>query len=289
MTNIDREFEDLDTAFRGLAGTPLLFVPNYGNIGDALIAAATYQAFDKHDIKFLLPSQQTEGLGDLIYGGGGNLTGRYPEARKKIAQAKKDGMRVTILPHTIRNESMVINRLDNDDRIFCRDLNSLRWAGGRACSNVFLAPDMAFYLSAEQVFSERSAILENSSVDLLAQYDLISEIVNEYRAQTSGRVAYFLRRDGERKYGSINRVPSLDPSNLVIANWEPDEVFLFTLFLLETCSDWDLVITDRLHIAIACSLLNRPAMLLDNSYGKNASMMMTWHKLMPTVMMMQEI
>jgi hypothetical protein len=36
-------------------------------------------------------------------------------------------------------------------------------------------------------------------------------------------------------------------------------------------------------------LLPNTAKLLDNSYGKNASMMMTWHKLMPTVMMMQEI
>jgi exopolysaccharide biosynthesis predicted pyruvyltransferase EpsI len=289
MIKIDREFDELDITLRELNTVPVLFVPNFGNIGDALIAAGTYQAFANHGINYVLPGQQTDDVHNLIYGGGGNLTGLYPEARKTIIQAKKDDLRVTILPHSIRNESMVINRLDSNDRIFCRDLDSLRWVGGRACSNIYLAPDMAFYLSAERVFSKRTLIVENSSAELLAQYDLISDIVRDYRAQTVGRVAYFLRRDGERKFGTINQVASLDPSNLIIANWEPDEVLLFTLFLLETCSDWDLIITDRLHIAIACALLKRPAMLLDNIYGKNASMMTTWHKLMPTVMMMQEI
>lgn len=62
----------------------VLYIPNPGNAGDALIAAATYQVLDDLGINYLIKRHKDDMESDVsgrvvIYGGGGNL----------IAQSKK--------------------------------------------------------------------------------------------------------------------------------------------------------------------------------------------------------
>ena len=46
------------------------------------------------------------------------------------------------------------------------------------------------------------------------------------------------------------------------------EVSFISMFMLSAIDSFDVIVTDRLHVAIAATLLNKEVYILDNSYGK---------------------
>jgi exopolysaccharide biosynthesis predicted pyruvyltransferase EpsI len=64
---------DLAAFFHNLQ-EKIYFLPNPGNAGDSLIAAATFQFFDKHSIVYeVVTNDNFDSSGKIVaYGGGGN-------------------------------------------------------------------------------------------------------------------------------------------------------------------------------------------------------------------------
>src|SRR4051812_661274 len=82
-----------------------VYMPNVGNLGDDLIAAATIQQFDRHGLNWTLMVGGKENLrpGDvLVYGGGGSLVGLYKGGIACLEFLSRLGPPVVVLPHTVR-------------------------------------------------------------------------------------------------------------------------------------------------------------------------------------------
>ena len=99
-------------------------------------------------------------------------------------------------------------------------------------------------------------------------YDKVSLAIQDTK---DFRVGYFLRSDKE---GIMNKsdISGIDLSDFGGACWcNSGLAFVTTKLFLAFVDRFDIIVTDRLHIAIAAAKLGKKVLALDNSYGKISS------------------
>lgn len=267
--------EDL---LRTLRGDAVVFVPNPGNAGDGLIAAAEYFLLRDLGISFRVADANapSDVRSDevVVYGGGGNLVGLYDNARKYLGSCHKHARKVIVLPHTIRENEDFLRELGGNVTVFCREQESFDHVKiVNPALDCILADDMALILPVESIL-KRSKTLGYHSGDRLslrflkrlfrtAKYTLKSgfrfEVLDAFRGDIEG-----CGRDQGRLNVDVSQAYSGDDMSEAACRETAYSVFTFL------CK-FDKVRTDRLHVCIAAALLGKEVEFHDNSYGKNSS------------------
>lgn len=255
-------------------GGDVFYYPNPGNAGDALIATATWQCFDRLGIRprVTRPAKLPK-RAHIILGGGGNLVPRY----RFIADAlqtclDKQVSRCVLLPHTIRGHEALLGRLDERFTLLCRDQLSLEHVRQHAPrAHVQLVDDMALGLDIEALQQRTQSLTHRLS--LLVDRPWIKRRKKWKRALTrqqpdaTGKLE-ILRSDGEAN----TEQPSARDKDLMdfyLTRCQKragcDQVAMDLVQLLGTMKS---VRTDRLHVALPAALLGLEVEILDNNYGK---------------------
>jgi exopolysaccharide biosynthesis predicted pyruvyltransferase EpsI len=236
---------------RPLAGRDVALLPNNGNLGDALIHAATLQALARAGVSARVVDGDRPERGDvLLIGGGGNLIDRYEHLLPRLLTLHARFDEVVILPHTIYGDRIAAGfaELGPNVRAVCRERHSYDFLRGilRQPGQLLLSDDMAFHFD----------------------YD-------PYRAAGAGTLNAF-RLDGERTDVAIppDNVDLSDAISLPgrpfprdfwkVPYW-PEYIDAFLTAIAASAH----VRTNRLHVAVAAGMLGKTVELFDNDYYKN--------------------
>ena len=229
------------------------YIPNPGNLGDMLIATATLNFFRKNKIHFSSWRKKSHNK-YIVYGGGGIWTADYVRSWKKLLPIFQKAKKVVILPSSFNNCPELIGVLDERFVVFCRERKSydyLMAAGTKA--KIILDHDMAFRMSD---FDNKVVIGESER-----------QILNRIEWNNIPQKAYFMRQDREsRQFVKTD----LDVSGLSegFSDSSVDTINFCSALMLNVVNKANVVVTDRLHVAIAGLLLGKEVFMLDNSYGK---------------------
>lgn len=235
------------------------YIPNPGNLGDILIAAATISFFKENHLNFSLYAEQKEGK-NIVFGGGGGWAWlkAKPNGLERFFKLFKNAEKVIILPSSFYQCDKFIDLLDEKFTLFCREKSSFDYLKSKNLkSKVILDHDMAFRMSPnilkEQLF--------------LSNYDLniLKEIQN--KLNNINKAPKFLRQDDE----SINHSGTdLDLSRCMGLSENSSEKHILSWGKLMLCivDTFDTIITDRLHVGVAALLMGKNIFWLDNSYKK---------------------
>ncbi|MBD7970808.1 polysaccharide pyruvyl transferase family protein [Paenibacillus gallinarum] len=270
--------------------------PLHDNGGDLLIMKGTEKFFEDYNInvlarycindfpkKITIPKDCT-----IVLHGGGNFGDLYPNyqgLRERIIQ-RYPNHRIVILPQTIYFENQsecdksaaIINN-HKDIHLFVRDKVSLELAHEKFSScNLYLSPDMAHQLwpivSLKESSKEMLCFLRLDKEANGSQERKELKSDNDY--QDWGTL-YTFREQLTIKI--ISKMISLKgrvgirlPMNSI---W-----YLYSEHLLNKALNlfgtYKMVKTSRLHGHILSCLMDKPHILVDNSYGKNSNYYHTW-------------
>lgn len=255
--------EDLDI-FRSNLPNKFIYIPNPGNAGDSLIAAATYQVFDTLNFDYTV-QLTPENLKDktVVLGGGGNLIPLYKEMHGFISAALEQGAsRIILLPHTVRGNEELLYRLRSNDLIFSRDKRTTEYLKQYGNFQVKEAFDMALVFSASLFWEKQKEYRDLARVfaKIFAENNTLYHFI--------GSQGNFFRTDGE---ATDMVIPSdnVDLSLLFQFGVQPDNAEKSVACLMKVLSTCETVHTNRLHVGVAAAHLGKKVTLFDNNYGKN--------------------
>ena len=289
---------DLEDFLAGLRHEPqpILYIPNPGNAGDALIAHATRQMFDRLDLDYewvndyrsFDPSGRV-----VIYGGGGNLVPLYAVASGALRWADGRARRLILLPHTVSGHEELLAALGPATDLVCRERVSYDHVRGTVRrASCYLADDLALSIDAGATLASPPAPLPALPLYLrralyrlrlspsrrryvasprkLRQSDRMFEARKAVLVQGAapGGLNAF-RTDGEQT-GIPIPIDNLDLSKLFYYGTRNADVCHTTaLHLLRYLDTFDEVHTNRLHLAIGSAVLGKRVLIQSNSYFKN--------------------
>lgn len=226
----------------------IVYIPNPGNVGDSLIGLGTLHIFEKYGIKYTI-GHHTKKYNNqiLVYGGGGNLTGIWHDCENFLLSNHKNNTCI-ILPHTITNiDSLPTNPEIIKNVIFiCRELVSFGYIK-KFNANAYISHDMSFNINKSflQQFCLQSIPYNETYCFRTDQEKLLDHSFNDQNNDISLTLRYPEYKNIHKKY-------------LI-------ESYVFFQFI----SKYHTIYTDRLHVAIAGSLLNKEVFLYPNIYFKN--------------------
>lgn len=230
-----------------------LFVPNGGNLGDALIAAATIQRFERAGIpwQFLRGQRRSVTPHDLlVHGGGGSMVSAYAGGIGCLSGMLELGAPVVVLPQSIEGHEDFW-RGARGVTVFCRDRASLARMGRFGAVESMLADDMAVGLAlSEEPYAAAVAV----GVGMRGPGG--RGPLRAFRTDAEAR--------GPAPAGSVDVSALAHPSMASAAS-----IVAHACILLSSIAGHSSIETDRLHVAIAGALLGIDTTLHDNSYGKN--------------------
>jgi len=247
MQDREKQFKLLLEHLKKYRGGEVVFIPNPGNAGDLLIAYACIQMIEYLGIIYRL-GRFNESFTDeiLLYGGGGNLIGEYPNC-KQFLEENMTRNEITLFPCTIKDEDEIVSKFNEKITVFCRENISYEYVKKlhQKPANVYTAPDASLWIQSTAFFKSK---------------------------KRKGLGTLF-RTDNEKKSDiHIRNTNNLDISLLLMQELQyitREIIQDVSLKLLDFVSNFEKVKTDRLHIAIACHLTQTPCELYTNSYWKN--------------------
>lgn len=234
------------------------YMPNSGNMGDALIASATLNWFDKKNLKYHRTTKD-EFPKNFVYGGGGVWLQTWIEGLKPVLEKMTKAQKIIILPSSFNNVPELIDILDERFVIFCREQKSYNYLiSQNTKAKIILDHDMAFRL--DKNFKPQP-IPTSRNLKALAKKlkKTISTLPQEVK---------LFRTDSE---AIDNKKTDFDLSDSLgwFDPYETKESLDFgATTMLSFVSNFKTIQTDRLHVAIASALMGKDVMLFDNSYGK---------------------
>ena len=232
------------------------YIPNAGNMGDGLIAKSTYDFFERNHLDY---EQYTSGFPEiLVYGGGGIwVKDHYKIAYEPILNLMDNAKKVVILPSSIYECEDLIKRLDSRYVVFCREkmtYDYLLKQGTKA--QIYLDHDMALRLK-ESAFQGEGDLSLGSRRSLYGMHSRLPKI---------GSMLVALRSDVE---SNLSLPTDFDISSAFFSRrMTKSESCYAAALILSSVDQYDCVVTDRLHVGIAASLMGKQVFLLDNNYGK---------------------
>jgi exopolysaccharide biosynthesis predicted pyruvyltransferase EpsI len=207
-----------------------------GNYGDSLIWHGTMKLLEGLDIAVNYVDENSGNPNKtLLIDGGGNLVDYYHDVRNCLERTKDRYQNIIILPHTIYGEKQkeLLRSLNNNIAIFCRERMSYEFVSKHARNcEVYLWHDTAFYNKLDQIKSGAG-------------------VLNAFRNDVE----------------SIKKNIPADNNDLSRNGYAKKPLDQF----LQTISLYTVINTDRLHVAIAATLMGKRVNLFANSYYKNAA------------------
>lgn len=290
--------QGLEAELAALAtGEEVLFVANPGNAGDALIASATYQLFERWRIRYRVVISSDHRISDsdvlnktVVLAGGGNLVPEYRDAARFIERFAGTARRFVLLPASIREATPLLESISTRATIFCRERYSFEQLQAELPrADVRLADDLAFQLDCDALMTSTRPSLFAGVLGMEGAWTLPSPDYHAWERQLIMRAIKrefikSIRRMGHR---SNNRVlnsfrTDSEAATLIVPerNLDCSRSFDFGVEspflarysahrLLEFLSRFDLIRTDRLHVCIAGLLLAKRVEFFANSYYKN--------------------
>ncbi len=254
-----------------------MYFPNPGNAGDALIAAATWQVFDRLGIR----PQATRPPGflenaDIILGGGGNLVPYYQDMRFALECCLEKGVRKCILlPHSIRGHEDLLARLDERFTLCCREIPSYEHAKLHASkARVVLLDDMAVGMDFEALRARTSTIAHR--IGLLFDKDWQKYHRKWRRALArchpdKNGILTVMRSDLESVAGERGGRAYDLPRYYEIQGVQRAGCEQVARDIADHLCRARVVVTDRLHMAIPAIILGIAVQPIDNVYSKLSS------------------
>lgn len=279
---------DIQTYLRDFKGQHIHYLPNPGNAGDSVIAAATYQCLNRIGIPYTIPSwPRFSAAGKTVfYGGGGNLVGTSTYAYARVSQLHKDAARLVILSHTVRDIDDLLRTFGTNVTMICRERTSYNYVQSfNGPYTTLLAHDMAFSLDPSPLLDSsrspsRGTVFLHYAWSVLSGHgrtnprNLARLLLDQPRGTvpdraTMGPVLNVFRLDGERT--DIEPPPqNVDLSAVFSYGVGPEVVANYTAArLLSTLNQFDEIHTNRLHIAISSAILGKSVKFYTNNYYKN--------------------
>lgn len=255
----------VEEVLRPLRNRSVLFMPNSGNAGDSLINVASTHCLDRMSIRFRTVGAGAKVDGEtVLLGGGGNFIPAYGTIRKAFESFLDTAREIILLPHTIRGNEDLLQRMGSNVTLIARDVESYRHATEVATkARVLLGHDMAFHTDVERLLqSSDAAVLYQPAFEEA----LATRKVNLAALQAKEKV-FFARHDVERA-GSIGGSDADISAIFALGTW-PGKAELSAWCFLEMIRTAPPIISDRLHVGIGAALLGKACTLHDNSYGKN--------------------
>jgi len=269
--NIDRFLEGYRRKF-------IFFRPNPGNAGDALIGLAALRLLEKHGIKYKIADENSDLSGEIVfYSGGGNLVKYYSHSAKFISKWKSKVKEFVLLPHTVNGHEDLLSSLGDNVTIFCRERKSYNYVKGYSnIKSVFLSNDLAFNLNYDEGLVKPSS--PNTLIRISPPKTILKALIKKEKPPN-----FFIKRIDISKTLNAFREDvesagyKLPEGNIDLSHWCNQKVEMLTKAVMEesssrlasTINKFDLIRTDRLHIALTGAKLNKRVDLFNNSYDKN--------------------
>lgn len=288
---IDTALEDLVDVSRPVA---LLDYPDHGNPGDAAIWLGTTRWLAEHGVDVLYVSdyltfdqralKRRLGRGTILFHGGGNVGALYPEHehfRQQVIEAFPDHP-IGLLPQTL--ELTAPDVVNDAARFLAR--HPKVWALGRDAPSTEilrahmgdrarLCPDMALTLTPS--LPRREAEFD---VVTISRSDRESAVQSAMHAAPGEYVTDWItsrvhRRDLRLRMRIATRATNRSSRLTSVLPYDLNARFVMREGL-DVLSRGRVVISDRLHVHILCTLLGKPHVSLDNRYGKLRAFRDTW-------------
>jgi exopolysaccharide biosynthesis predicted pyruvyltransferase EpsI len=177
---------------------------------------------------------------------------------------------VVILPSSFYNIPQLLEKFDERFIIFCRDKKSYHYLKKtKTKATVILGHDLTLQMNLGCYSTE--LLLRYQEEAYRKEYkDTLSHLLwnlprNEYRG-------VFLRQDGESVAHSWNSLQNdMDLPEFVYTDENVTRKFIlyYTLLFLSCLDQQQEIVTDRLHVAIACVLMGKNVLMADNASGEN--------------------
>lgn len=278
------------------ATVALFDFPNYSNVGDTLIWLGQIRflsEINKSSIVFVGARPAMDSLPDfsddviVCITGGGNFGDLWADHQAlRLALLKRfPSNRVVQLPQSIHfenewnmDETRSVLRSHPDFHLLLRDRKSLEIAQGLHSGNSVLCPDMAFFLEGLRPVGDPQhpilALLRTDHEKAYATAGNFSDVHVTDWVDNERIMLKKLTRKVNRLYDSspLSR-GLLDGVKLPLYNRLAARRLQRGIGIL---SSGRVVITDRLHAHILCTLMGVKHVVLDNSYNKIANYRSTW-------------
>ncbi len=254
----------------------IVYMPDPGNAGDNVIASATYAVFEKCGIEFEYYSDRISMKGRrLFYGGGGNLTKYYTNARILFDRHHHEVKEFVLLPHTIDNHKSLLHDLGENVTLICRERTSFDYVKDEAKKcRVLLTDDMAFTLDVKKIINHKSVFPSNlrdiiNTIRFLPKVFLIERRIAKAQLSVTGNVLQAFRTDVEAPGRELN-AGNIDVSEVLRHRMYPRYICdRITHAFVKCINNYDIIRTDRLHVCIVAALLGKEVKFYPGSYYKN--------------------
>ena len=284
---------DINMYLAQFAGKAIYYCPNPGNAGDSMIAHATFELFQQHNIDYRLfnwkkfsPKQTT-----IIYGGGGSLIPMYSLAQTIIGKLCSGARRFVILPQTINAEENFLRDLGSNVEIICREEISYRHVQRHANkAKVMIADDLAFQLNAGSTLLTKApgflrTLLSRVFLDIqkserrhtfppvrqtigMKKFEMKNYLIRLSDPEQRSGVLKAFREDAE-KVPALIVTGNVDVSKVFTIGTRNEQIALYaTKKLLNFVNQFSEVRTNRLHVCIAAALLGKTVKLYPNNCYK---------------------
>ncbi|MDC1379125.1 polysaccharide pyruvyl transferase family protein [Algibacter sp.] len=300
----------IDSNLSGLiqSNCVLLNTPEHVNIGDQLIWQGemdylTSKGIKPHYISSLFTFDWREFSKDtliLLHGGGnfGDLWEGHQEFRLKVVERYKNN-KILIFPQSVQYNNQ--ESLLNDAKLFsahqnlticARDEFSYKLLREHFNNNILMLPDMAFCSSYSRIVRDknidRTLLMKRTDREVPSKINYTKYNNFEIRDWPSfdNSIINFPLRVVEK----LNRMFSDNFYKKFNKNRDGDTTFGLGVHRdkdylvnqgVKFLSEYDLVISTRLHGHILSLLLGIPSIMIDNNYGKNSRFYNTWLKDIP--------
>jgi exopolysaccharide biosynthesis predicted pyruvyltransferase EpsI len=266
------------------------YIPNPGNAGDSLIAAGTYQTFDKLGLKYNVKNRHRflHKNKVVVYGGGGNLGNMTNFSAQFISRVHQHAKKLVILPHTIKNIDPLLDAFGTNVDIICREHISYDYVrNSNTRANIYIADDLALKTNVTPLLHKHPSIIDN--LQIMIQYitrksNLSSEQPPTLRAikqlfnlktklqelkniNSTDHLVVF-RTDGEKTNQELPH-NNIDLSEELTLGVETKELTMINAAIfLQFLNTYTEITTNRLHVAVAGALLNKKVNFYGNNYYK---------------------
>lgn len=270
-----------------------LDLPYHSNIGDTLIWMGTdhflkdipHQCLGQHSIGTFNFRPLPKNAVILLHGGGnfGDMWRKHQNFRLKVIESYPNN-RIIILPQTIYYKSDNVFNEDvrrmnrHKDLIICvRDNNSAEQLQQHGYTGQMLTlPDMAFCIDRDMLCDHKSAITKEAL--LLLRKDKESPVGSLKTDVTTARIEikdWPNQKEAYKAAKKYNRKHTDEETDIFFrTSFLPDRINEGVRFV----SEYKMIYSTRLHVAILRLLLGLPVKMMDNSYGKNMTFYNTWLK-----------
>lgn len=273
--------EDYLTQF---SNKEVFYIPNPGNAGDSIIAEGTMQKCNQLGINLRFVDRHRHPLHDQIvfYGGGGNIAKSNFSVRF-IRRIHNNVKKLVILPHTIHSVDALLNELGENVDIICREkVSYLYLMNSKTKANVYLAKDMALHMDTNIAMQYKAGWMDKISVVgcyVLCKLRLsdkqaptLKGLIGLFRApienQEDRKILNAFRTDGEKTKLDLPD-DNLDISEVFALGTETEVMIKEGgARFLKYINQFEVINTNRLHVAISATLVGKSVNFYPNNYYK---------------------